>query len=140
MNENDIVKAVTFAKNHNLRLVVKGTGNKSYCVRQKKVQFENISQFSLGHDYYGRSSGANSLLVWTHSMRGMEFHDDFTPAGGGGQKKSHRAVTLEAGLTWLDVYAAASVDRGVYVQGGGCTSVGVIGKKDMFLTDLKPLD
>ena len=73
-------------------------------------------------------------------MRGMEFHDDFIPAGGGGQKKSHRAVTLEAGLTWLDVYAAASVDRGVYVQGGGCTSVGVIGKKDMFLTDLKPLD
>ena len=63
-------------------------------------------------------------------MRGMEFHDDFTPAGGGGQKKSQRAVTLEAGLTWLDVYAAASVDRGVYVQGGGCTSVGVIGKKN----------
>ena len=76
-------------------------------------------------------------------MRGKEFHDDFTPAGGGGQKKSHRAVTLEAGLTWLDVYAAASVDRGVYVQGGGCTSVGVIGKNRYVfnrLADLEPLD
>ena len=47
MNENDIVKAVTFAKNHNLRLVVKGTGNKSYYVHQKGTisGFGNISNF-----------------------------------------------------------------------------------------------
>ena len=53
-------------------------------------------------------------------MRNMEFHDNFTPAGYEGND-GMPAVTLEAGLTWLDVYAAASVDRGLYVQGGGCT-------------------
>ena len=62
----------------------------------------------LGHDYYGRSSAPNSLLIWTHNMRDMEFTDDFTPVGG---YKAFSAVTLSAGLTWLDVYAAASVDR-----------------------------
>ena len=59
-------------------------------------------------------------------MRNMEFHDNYIPAGYKGNA-GMPAVTLEAGLTWLDVYAAASVDRGLYVQGGGCTSVGVIG-------------
>lgn len=53
-------------------------------------------------------------------MRNMEFHDNFIPAGYEGND-GMSAVTLEAGLTWLDVYAAASVDRGLYVQGGGCT-------------------
>ena len=56
----------------------------------------------------------------------MEFHDNFVPAGKEGNE-GIPAVTLGAGLTWMDVYAAASVDRGLYVQGGGCTSVGVIG-------------
>ena len=41
-------------------------------------------------------------------MRDIEFHDNFTPAGG---SQDFPAVSLGAGLTWLDVYAAASVDR-----------------------------
>ena len=41
-------------------------------------------------------------------MRDIKFHDGFYPAG---SNQSHPAVTLEAGLTWMDVYAAASVDR-----------------------------
>ena len=65
----------------------------------------------VGHDYYGRSSAPNSLLIWTHNMRDIEFHDSFTPAGSPNVGKGFKAVTLSAGLTWLDVYAAASVDR-----------------------------
>ena len=76
----------------------------------KTEQFRN-----LGHDYYGRSSAPNSLLIWTHSMRDMEFLDSFIPAGG---EQSYSAVVLGAGLTWLDVYAAASVDRNLV---GTCT-------------------
>ena len=49
-------------------------------------------------------------MIWTHSMRDMEFHDNFIPAGKDGNE-GIPAVTLAAGLTWLDVYAAASVDR-----------------------------
>ena len=41
-------------------------------------------------------------------MRNIEFHDNFVPSGG---QETFSAVTLEAGLTWMDVYAAASVDR-----------------------------
>ena len=41
-------------------------------------------------------------------MRNIEFHDHFIPAGG---QEAFSAVTLEAGLTWMDVYAAASIDR-----------------------------
>jgi len=108
--ELDIVEGIRFATKHNLRLVVKGTG----------------------HDYYGRSSSADSLLIWTHNMREMEFHDSFVPQGcedheGKWKGNGIPAVTLEAGLTWMDVYAAASLDRDLYVQGGGCTSVGVVG-------------
>ena len=45
-------------------------------------------------------------------MRDMEFHDDFVPAGGGGEgEEAFAAVTLGAGLTWTDVYAAAALDR-----------------------------
>ena len=66
---------------------------------------------SLGHDYYGRSSTPNSLMIWTHSMRDIEFHDNFIPAGSPNNNETFKAVTLSAGLTWMDVYAAASVDR-----------------------------
>ena len=67
----------------------------------------NVS-LTAGHDYYGRSNAPDSLLIWTHFMRDMKFHDGFYPAG---SNQSYPAVTLEAGLTWMDVYAAASVDR-----------------------------
>ena len=41
-------------------------------------------------------------------MRDMEFHEIFIPEGG---IIGVGAVTLEAGLTWMDVYVAASQDR-----------------------------
>ena len=121
-NDADIVNAVNFARNFNLRLVVKGTGIKLHTVlfdaewksqlskeryTRKRVSKWQI-EFEQGHDYYGRSSAPDSLLVWTHSMRDMTFHDGFYPAG---SNVSYPAVTLEAGLTWMDVYAAASIDR-----------------------------
>ena len=77
---------MNFARDFNLRLVVKSTG----------------------HDLQGRSSAPDSLLVWTHSMRDMQFHEEFVPAGG---EEAASAVTLGAGLTWTDVYGAAALDR-----------------------------
>ena len=48
-------------------------------------------------------------------MKNMEFHDDFIPEG------SHdldgvKAVTLEAGLTWMEIYTAASIDRDLVIK------------------------
>lgn len=102
---SDIVTGVNFARENDVRLVVKGTG----------------------HDYYGRSSGPReSLLLWTHHMRRITVHDDFVPQGAPPGTKPVSAVTTTAGNRWLEAYKAASA-RGLYIQGGGCTSVGACG-------------
>jgi FAD/FMN-containing dehydrogenase len=105
-NANDIIMAVQFARAHNIRLVIKSTG----------------------HDYLGRSNAPDSLLVWTHKMQKITMVDSFIPKGC--QSNSHPgvpAVTAESGVTWFDAYQEVTVRNARYVQGGGCTSVGVAG-------------
>jgi FAD/FMN-containing dehydrogenase len=99
----DIAAAVRFASAHNLRLVVKGRG----------------------HSYLGGSNAPDSLLVWTRGMDDVTVHDAFTPAGSTAAPVP--AVTCGAGAMWLHAYQAVSVGAGRYVQGGGCTTVGVAG-------------
>ena len=99
----DIAAAVRFAREHRLRLVIKGTG----------------------HDYLGRSSAPDSLLIWTHQMRRVTVDDAFVPHGCPGSPQP--AVTVEAGTRWIEAYRAVTVEHGRYVQGGGCTSVGAAG-------------
>ena len=99
----DVVVAVNFAREHNLRLVVKGGG----------------------HSYQGTSNAADSLLVWTRHMNAIELHDAFVAEGCTGNPQ--RAVTIEAGALWGHTYDAVCVKGGRYVQGGGCLSVGVAG-------------
>jgi FAD/FMN-containing dehydrogenase len=101
----DIVAAVNFARAHNLRLVVKGTG----------------------HSYLGTSNAADSLLIWTRAMNRVTFHDHFVPQGCAGTMAPTNAVTAEAGAVWIDLYDAVTIRGGRYVQGGGCTDVGVAG-------------
>jgi FAD/FMN-containing dehydrogenase len=100
----DVAAAVAFAREHGVRMVVKGTG----------------------HDYLGRSSARDSLLVWTHHMRDIAVHDGFSITGGDSSHTPVPAITVSAGTRWLEAYAAAT-GRGRYVQGGGCTSVGAAG-------------
>jgi FAD/FMN-containing dehydrogenase len=99
----DIAAAVRFARAHNLRLVIKGRG----------------------HSYFGASNAPDSLLVWTRAMDDVSVHDAFTPAGSPAAPVP--AVSAGAGAMWLHAYRAVSVDAGRYVQGGGCTTVGVAG-------------
>ena len=101
----DIQAAVSFARAHRLRLVVKGTG----------------------HDYLGRSNAPDSLLVWTHRMRQVSVHDAFVPRGCAAPPAAVPAVSLGAGTRWIEAYEAVTVKSGRYVQGGGCTSVGAAG-------------
>jgi len=74
-NTSDVVAAVNFARQNNLRLVVKGGG----------------------HSYHGTSNAADSLLVWTRRMNAIQLHDNFVAAGCAGQASPQRAVTVEAG-------------------------------------------
>ena len=101
----DIQAAINFARRNDVRLVVKGTG----------------------HDYYGRSCGpSDSLLIWTHNMRQVTVHDSFVPKGAPPGISGVPAVTTTAGNRWLEAYKIASAN-GLYIQGGGCTSVGACG-------------
>src|SRR5262249_13465840 len=99
----DVAAAVNFAREHGLRLVVKGTG----------------------HDYLGRSNAPGSLLIWTHAMRQIQSHDAFVPKGC--TRAGIPAVSLGAGTRWLQAYQDVTIKHGRYVQGGGCTSVGAAG-------------
>ena len=100
----DVVAAVNFARDNNLRLVVKGGG----------------------HSYQGTSNSADSLLVWTRHMHAITLRDDFVAAGCAGAAP-RAAVTVEAGARWLQTYEAVTTEAGRYVQGGGCATVGVAG-------------
>jgi FAD/FMN-containing dehydrogenase len=44
-----------------------------------------------------------------------------------GMRAAQKAVTVEAGARWIEVYDAITTKAGRYVQGGGCTTVGVVG-------------
>ena len=103
-NAADVAAAVNFARDHRLRLVIKGTG----------------------HDYLGRSSAPDSLLVWTHQMRSVSVDDAFIPRGCSATQASP-AVIMEAGTRWIEAYQEVTVKHGRYVQGGGCTTVGAAG-------------
>jgi len=102
---HDIVAAVNFARQHQLRLVIKGTG----------------------HDYLGRSNAPNSLLIWTHKMREIRFNPSFVPVGCLAGEQPVSAITVGAGSRWLDAYEEATNKHNQYVQGGGCTTVGAAG-------------
>ena len=80
-----------------------------------------------GHSYQGTSNAPDSLLIWTRAMNKVTLHDAFTPQGGEGKAAPCPAVTAGAGAVWIDLYHAVTSEAGRYVQGGGCTDVGVAG-------------
>jgi len=104
-NAQDIAAAVNFARENNLRLVVKGGG----------------------HSYQGTSNAPDSLMIWTRHMHDIAMHSDFVPQDCEHILKPQPAVTLGAGAIWMQAYDAVTTRGGKYVQGGGCTTVGVAG-------------
>ncbi len=101
----DVAAAVNFAREKNLRLVVKGGG----------------------HSYQGTSCAPDSLLVWTRHMNDIVLQQDFVPRGCAGRIAPQPAVTLGAGVIGIHAYDAVTTKAGQYVQGGGCTTVGLAG-------------
>jgi hypothetical protein len=101
----DVVAAVNFARQHHLRLVVKGGG----------------------HSYLGGSNAPDSLLVWMRWTDSIELHENFVPRWCSGQSSGTPAVSIGTGARWMPVYDAVTTKAGRYVQGGGCTTVGVAG-------------
>lgn len=101
----DVAAAVTFANEHNPRIAIKGGG----------------------HSYQGTSNSADSLLIWTRRLTDLEVHDAFVPAGCQDIADPRAAVSLGAGRLWGHTYNEVMTGHGRYVQGGGCSNVGVAG-------------
>lgn len=93
--------ALTFAAAHNLRVVIKSTG----------------------HEYQGRSAGADALLVWTHALRDAPVFD---PSFSVCAAPPGPALTTHPGVSWGEVYAQADAAR-VEVVGGSEISVSSCG-------------
>src|SRR5271165_2259821 len=104
-NAQDIAAAVNFARENNLRLAVKGGG----------------------HSYQGTSNAPDSLLIWTRHMHDIQMHDAFVPNGCEHTMQPQPAVTIGAGTFGMQAYTAVTTEGGKYVQGGGCTTVGLAG-------------
>jgi hypothetical protein len=101
----DVAAGVTFSRVNNLRVVIKGGG----------------------HSYLGTSNAPDSLLIWTRAMNQVTLHDAFVGQGCEGRFAPVAAVSAGAGAVWMDLYHAVTTEGGRYVQGGGCTTVGVAG-------------
>lgn len=98
-NVAHIQLAINFARNLNLRLVVKNTG----------------------HDFLGKSTGYGALSIWTHNLKKLEYIKSIkTPSYSG------LAFTIGAGIEVHELYEAAN-KHGVTAIGGDCHTVGVVG-------------
>jgi FAD/FMN-containing dehydrogenase len=104
-NAIHIAAAVNFARENHLRLVIKGGG----------------------HSYQGTSNAPDSLLIWTRHMHDISMREAFVPQGCDGKIAARRAVTCGSGAIWMQAYNEVTTKAGAYVQGGGCTTVGVAG-------------
>ncbi|KAK3687157.1 hypothetical protein B0T22DRAFT_375436 [Podospora appendiculata] len=93
--------AVNFARNKNLRLIIKNTG----------------------HDTSGRNVGAGSLGIWTHYLKSFEFTPHYTQPGGNYRGAAARGG---AGLQVADVMSY-SRQLNITIPAGSCGTVGPYG-------------
>ncbi|KAL0935889.1 isoamyl alcohol oxidase [Colletotrichum truncatum] len=96
-DEEHISKAVEFAKEHNIRLVIKSTG----------------------HDFLQRSTGYGSLSIWLQNYRrGFNFHDDYQVVNDCPKSDwKGSALTITGAYAWSDIYPAA-FEKNLIVVGG----------------------
>ncbi|TVY19635.1 FAD-linked oxidoreductase ZEB1 [Lachnellula arida] len=97
---DDVKKGVDFARENNIRLIVKATG----------------------HDYMGRSSAPKSLSIWTHHIKNISFQDGFTPKGCNfSDPIEGAAITIGAGEQMIDIDQQAHLRNLTIVSAGGGT-------------------
>ena len=86
-----IQAGVRFAQVHDLRIVIK----------------------SSRHNYLGHSTVKNALLLWTHFLQNITFHDAFAGHGS--------AVTIGSGIPANALYQAAKAHGKIFVGGTAAT-------------------
>ncbi|KAI0402028.1 cytochrome P450 [Xylaria palmicola] len=88
-----------------------------------------LSIKSSGHDYLSRSSGKETLALWTRNLKGMEFHRAFRPKGT--RTKPVMAVTVGSGINANEATVFAG-KHGVTLLTGASGTVTVAGGWSMF--------
>lgn len=58
----------------------------------------------------GRSSGKGSFSIWTHNLKGIDWHDSFVPEGADPEASGIPAVTIQPGEQWLG-FPPKTLDR-----------------------------
>ncbi|KAJ5669803.1 FAD-linked oxidoreductase sor8 [Penicillium macrosclerotiorum] len=94
----DVQKTLQFAREHNIRLVIRNTG----------------------HDYLGKSTAPGALALWTHHLKEIRHLHYTSPSYNGS------AMRLGAGVQGFEGMMAAYTQGKVIVT-GNCESVGVVG-------------
>ncbi|KUJ13782.1 FAD binding domain-containing protein [Mollisia scopiformis] len=102
-NASHISTALKFAQSHNIRVSVKNTG----------------------HDFFGRSSVPNSLAIWTHNLKNLDFYQNFT-ASNCPSANGQNVGEMGAGVIAGDAYRFFG-SHGMDVTGGYEESVGIAG-------------
>jgi FAD binding domain/Berberine and berberine like len=98
-----VVAAVQFAQAHDLRVTIKNTG----------------------HDYFGRSTSPNTLAIWTHNLKDMIYHANFTAlncSASNGQNIGEMGAGTQASDAYI-YFQNFNMD----VAGGNEGSVGLAG-------------
>ncbi|KAI6390015.1 hypothetical protein MCOR20_011611, partial [Pyricularia oryzae] len=93
--------AVNFARNRNIRLIVKNTG----------------------HDFGGRSAGAGALSIWTHHLKSATYLANYTADS---SLYTGKAVHLGAGLEAWEL-SDIMVDHRISLAAPGWATVGAVG-------------
>ena len=77
---------------------------------------------SSGHDYLGRSTAKESLLISTHRFQNITFHDNFVV----GRQNFGSAVTIGSGVDLATLYQATKA-QGKIAVGGTASTVAASG-------------
>ncbi|KAF3018241.1 hypothetical protein E8E14_013293 [Neopestalotiopsis sp. 37M] len=97
--KEDIIAAVAFVKEKNIRLVVKSTG----------------------HDYNGKSTGKGSLALWMHNLKTVDIIEAYMS-----DTYSGPAAKVGSGIVAGEAYQVLG-DAGYRIVGGECASVALAG-------------
>ncbi|KAI5309824.1 hypothetical protein KEM55_002327 [Ascosphaera atra] len=104
-NAADVANGIKFAKDNNVRLVIKNTG----------------------HDISFKSQGYGSFSIWIWTVRdGMQFHEKYASNTSCKSNWTGSAITIGGGYVWREIYDFATKHNSVVV-GGGDPTVGSIG-------------
>ena len=93
----DVQKTIAFAKQRNIKVVIKNTG----------------------HEYLGRSTLPDTLMIWTHKLKSINYVTNWSGTG-------NDVLVLGAGVQAGEAYKAAA-DRNKAITLGAVRSVGIAG-------------